>query len=83
MGKVNNWELCKKRILNHNNKLYGHNPESIPENETHEILCNFETQTDEQILTRRLEEVLINKKKIIFQLIDFAFAAEHSESEGR
>ena len=48
-----------------------HNQESVQKNETHEILWDCEIQTDHLISTRRLELVLINKKK------DFGLPADH------
>ena len=33
------------------------------ENETHKILWDFEIQTDHQILARRSDLVIVNKKK--------------------
>ena len=35
-----------KIIFNHTNKWYMHNPESIQENEAHELFWDFEIQTD-------------------------------------
>ena len=40
-----------------------HKPESIPENEVHEILLDFEIQIDHLILARRPDLVLINTKR--------------------
>ena len=40
-----------------------HTPESVQENETYEILWDFEIQTDHPILARRLGQVLINEEK--------------------
>ena len=40
------------------------NPESILENETHKILCDFEMQTDHRIPDRQPHLVIINKKKM-------------------
>ena len=40
-----------------------HKPESILENEMHEIPWDFEIQTDHPIQTRRPDLVLINKKE--------------------
>ena len=40
-----------------------HKPESVQENETYKILCDFVVQTDLIILTRRPEPVIIKKKK--------------------
>ena len=41
---------------------------------------NFKIHMDHSILARRPDLVLINKKKTC-QLLDFAFPADHSESE--
>ena len=38
VGKMILWDLWKKFRFDHTNKLYMHNPESVLENETHEIL---------------------------------------------
>ena len=38
LGKAVDWELCKKLKFEDTTKLYMHQPESVPENETHEIL---------------------------------------------
>ena len=40
-----------------------HNPESVQENETHQLRQDFEIQTDHQISTRLLDLVIVNKKK--------------------
>ena len=63
MGKVIHWELCKKFRFDYTNKWYMHNPESILENETYKLLWDFMIQTDHLILTRRLDLVIVNKKK--------------------
>ena len=54
------WVLCKKLKFDLTNKWYRHNLESIPENETHKVLWNFEIQTDHLILTRQTDLVIIN-----------------------
>ena len=61
VGKVIHWKLCKQLNFDHTTKLYMHKPESVLENETHNILWDFEIKTDHPILARRL--VLINKTK--------------------
>ena len=38
VGKVIDWELCKKLKFDHTNKWYMHNPESFQENEMHRVL---------------------------------------------
>ena len=69
-----------------------HNPESILENETHKILWDFEIQTDNLMLARRPDLVIVNKKekkkeKKTFRIVDFAVPTEHrvklKESEMR
>ena len=40
-----------------------HNPDSVQENEMHNVLWNFEIQTDHLILARRPDVVIVNKKK--------------------
>ena len=46
MGKVIHWEMCKKFKFDYTNKLYMHNPASVPENEKHKLLWDFDVQTD-------------------------------------
>ena len=58
------------------------NPEFIQENETHNILWNFEIQMDHLILVRRADSVMIKKKKKrekkrTYRLADFAVPADH------
>ena len=54
------WQLRKKFKSDYTNKWYMHNPKSVPENEIHELLWDFEIQTDHLISARRpdLEKVL-------------------------
>ena len=47
-------------------------PESVLENATHKIFWYFDLQTDHSIQARRQEILLINKKKGIVYLVDFA-----------
>ena len=54
-----------------------HKPESVLENETHNILWDFEIKTDNLIPARRPDLVLINKKERTCQLVDFAVPADH------
>ena len=48
--------------FDHTTEWYTQKPESIQENEPHEILQDFEIQMEFQILARRLDIVLITKK---------------------
>ena len=61
VGKVIHWELCKKLEFDHTTKWYMHKSEW--ENETQKSLLDFETQTDNLNMARRLELKIINKKK--------------------
>ena len=54
MENVIHREMCKKLKFSHTTKCYMHNPESVLENETQKILWDFE---------RRLEQMIVNKKK--------------------
>ena len=46
VGKVINWEFCKKFQFDHMNKCDMHNPDFVPGNETHKLLWDFEILTD-------------------------------------
>ena len=70
------WELCKKLKFDHTTKKYMHKPESVFENEKHQILWDFEIQTDHQLPVRRLYLVIINKRKT-YQIVDFAIPTDH------
>ena len=63
VGKVINWEMCKKFKFDHTNKWYKHNPVPVLENDTHKLLCDFDIHTDHQISTRRPDLIIINNKK--------------------
>ena len=57
-----------------------HNQESVLENETHKLLWDFEIQTKHQILARRPNLAMINKKKKkkrTSKFVDFAVLADH------
>ena len=40
-----------------------HNPESVPENETHKLLWDFDIQADHLISARRPDLIIINIKR--------------------
>ena len=53
--------------------------ETVFENKTYKILRDFETQTDFQILTWKLDLVIINKKNATTGcIVDFAVLADHT-----
>ena len=63
IGKVIHWEMCKKYNFDHTNKWYMHNQVPVLENDTHELLLDFDIRTDHQISARRPDLIIINKKK--------------------
>ena len=77
VGKVINWEMCKKFKFDHANKWYMHNPEPVLENDTQKLLCDFDIQTDHLISARRPDPIIIKKKKRIWNIVDFAVSADH------
>ena len=54
-----------------------HNPAPVVENDTHKLLWDFDIHTDHLISARRPGLIIINKKKIIFKIVDFAVPADH------
>ena len=62
VSKVIHWEMCKKFEFNHTN-LYMHNPASFLENDTHNLLWDFEIDADHLISAKRPGLIIINNKK--------------------
>ena len=50
-------------IIDSTNKLHEHKPKSIVENETNNVLWDFESQADYLISVRRPDRVIVKKKK--------------------
>ena len=63
VGKVIHWKVYKKFKFHHANKWYMHNPEPNLENDTHQLLWDFDIQTDHIISARRPDLIIIYKKK--------------------
>ena len=61
VGKVIYWEFCKRLNFAYANKCCKYKTESVPENERHKILWDFEIQINYYILARRQDLILINK----------------------
>ena len=61
--KSDQLELYKRLNFKDADKWYMHKPESVLENETNEILWDFEIQMDHPILVRKPDQVLINEKE--------------------
>ena len=73
VGKVINWELCKKFKFDHMNIWYMHNPELVLENETYKLLRDFVIQMD-PLISRRLETmqttVLLRSARILRRVLE-------------
>ena len=54
-----------------------HNPVPVLENDSHKLLWDFNIQTDHLIPARRPDLIIINKKKRIWKIVDFAVSADH------
>ena len=54
-----------------------HNPAPVLENNTHKLLWDFDIHTDPLISARRLDLIIINKKKRTCKIVDFAVLADH------
>ena len=63
VGKVIHWEMCKKFKFDHTNKRYMHNPAPVLESNTHQLLWDFNIQTDHLIPARRFDLIIINNKR--------------------
>ena len=55
--------MCKKFKFDHINKRYMHNSAPVLENDTNKVLWDFDIHTDHLISARRLDLIIINKKK--------------------
>ena len=69
--------MCKKFKFDHTNKWYMHNPSSVQENYTHKLLWDLNIQTDPLISARRPDLIIINKKKRMCKIVDFALPVDH------
>ena len=70
-------EMCKKFKFDHTNKWYMHNPAPVLENNTHKLLWDFDIHTDHLLSERRPDVIIINNKKRICKIVDFADPADH------
>ena len=69
--------MCEKFKFDQANKWYIHNPAAVLENDTHKPQWDFDIQTDHLISARRPDLIIINKKKKICKIVDFAVPADH------
>ena len=77
VGKASHWETYKKFKFDHTNKCYMHNPAAVQENDTYKLLWDFEIHTMCLIAARRPDLIIINNKKRISKIVDFAVPADH------
>ena len=54
-----------------------HKPAPVLENNIHKLLWDFDIHTDHLISARRTDLIIINKKKRICKIVDFAVPADH------
>ena len=54
-----------------------HNPEYIPENETHKLLRDFDIQTSPLISARLPDMIIFYKKESICRIVDFSVLGDH------
>ena len=54
-----------------------HNPAAVLENDSHKLLWDFNLQTDHLIPAKRPDLIIINKKKIIYKIVDFAVPVDY------
>ena len=62
MGKVINWELCKKVRFDHTTNWFMHKLESVLKNGTQKILWDYQIQTDFLNPVKRPDLAIVNKK---------------------
>ena len=77
VGKVIHREMCWKFQFDHTNKWYMHNPAPVLENDSHKLLWDFNIQTDHLIPGRRPDLIIIDKRKRICKIVDFAVPEDH------
>ena len=54
-----------------------HNPVPVLENDSHKLLWDFNIKTDHLIPARRPDLIIINKRKRICKIVDFAVPVDH------
>ena len=64
--------MCKKFKFDHTN-----NPAPVRENDTHELLWDFDIHTDHIISARRPNLIVINKKRGTGKIVGFTLPADH------
>ena len=78
LGKKIHWLLCKKFLIDCNEKWFLHEPEPVQENERCKLLWDFTIQTDKVLEHRRPDTVVIDKEKKECILIDLAVPGDQN-----
>ena len=78
LGKKIHWLLCKKFLIDCNEKWFLHEPEPVQENERCKLLWDFTIQTDKVLEHRRPDIVIIDKEKKECILIDLAVPGDQN-----
>ena len=69
--------MCRKFQFYHTNISYIYNQVPVLENDSHKLLWDFNIQTDHLIPAGRPDLIIINKRKRICKIVDFAVPADH------
>ena len=90
VGKAIHWESCKKPKFYQMNKWYMHSPESVQENEMHNLLWDFEIQMEHLISARSSdshqrkkkekrgrERERVRERERTCWIVDFAIPGDH------
>ena len=78
LGKKIHWLMCKKFLIDCNEKWFLHEPEPVQENERCKLLWEFTIQTDKLLEHRRPDIVVIDKEKKECILIDLAVPGDQN-----
>ena len=70
---------CSKlaQKFDHINKWYIHNQAAVLENDIHKLLWDFDKQTEHLTYARIPDLIIINRKKRICKIVDFAIPVDH------
>ena len=70
------WRFCEKYKLHRTYKWYDHKPEGVVENIEYKMLWDAMIQCNKKIKTRKLDFVLVDKKKKEVKIIDVAIPGD-------
>ena len=70
------WKLCEKFNLEKSEKWYLHNPQTVRENVNHKLIWDMNIQSDNVIVERRPDIVIVNKMEETAIIIDVAIPGD-------